>query len=195
MHSRAAFQATLWFKNKTKRNKISWKIQKGSEPRNRGCLLQSKTTCTPAHSTTGLVQAELDNKPCRDASHSPSPGVTFINPTRRHTSGNKSLKTLKTHAMPCRLLSLSESNDICPSVFTVTHHPGGFAVRVFSFACLLIFFPYFNCSASSTWSLLSEDLVSSFTPFYFTALSFLLLSFPHGDICHSEGPAWCHPGP
>lgn len=73
----------------------------------------------------------------------------------------KATKTLKTHAMPGLLFLLNKSNDIRPSIFTVTHHPQGFSVCVFSFSCPLIVFPYFNCSTFSWCPLLSEDFVSS----------------------------------
>lgn len=67
----------------------------------------------------------------------------------------KAPKTLKTHAMPLLFL-LNKSNDICPSIFSITHHPQGFSVCVFSSS-----FPYFICSTFCWCPFLSEDLISS----------------------------------
>lgn len=117
-------------------------------------------------------------------------GFTCINSTWRHTSSNRRLSKVKTHATSRLLLLLNKSNDICPSIFTITHHPQGFAVHLFNFTCLLIFFPYFICSTSSwchphfwtPWHLFSTTL-------HFTTQPFFLLSFLQNDTCHSEGPA------
>lgn len=94
------------------------------------------------------------------------------------------LSKVKTRATSCLLSLLNKSNDICPSIFTVTHRPQGFAIHVFSFTCLLIFFLNFICS-TFPWCILPAPLLNIFwtlrhlfhhLPFYNTTFPPAVLS-------------------
>lgn len=155
-----------------------WKIQKGSEPRNTSRLLQYKTVCMHTILWVLFMQDQQQDDSC-------TLGFTCINSTWSippATEDSQKWKPMQHHILSCYLIKWYLSLHFY-------HHPQGFAVHLFNFTCLLIFFLYFICSTSPRCPLLPplpEHLGTFFTTLHFTTPPAVLSSEWHLSLRRSS---------